>query len=384
MQRATNPKFFISVQYFLYFGVLGIFLPYFNLYCFHLQFSGFQIGILSALRTAMTVLFPLLWGALADRFRIRRPLYIFCSFVSTAIWAFYLVTADFVLMLGITFLYGIFYAPLISFLEAFAMDTLGAEKRRYGRLRVWGSIAFIAAVVGVGSVADAYHIRLILVFVLAGSLLQSFCALGIADPQNKKMVPAFRDAAFLLTRPATVFLTGAFMMLVSHGAYYGFFSIHLETLGYGKTFIGIAWGLASLAEIGVMVFSDKIFIRFSLRQVLACSFFIAVVRWAALAFVRAPFFILLTQITHAATYGAFHVASILYVDRMAPEEAKTMGQAVNNAVSYGLGIMAGFFLNGYLYERVGSFRLFFISSILALAGGLIFVIGSPEDNQKTR
>ena len=57
-------------------------------------------------------------------------------------------------------------------------------------------------------------------------------------------------------------------MLVSHGAYYGFFSIHLENLGYGSTFIGIAWALASTAEILVMIKSDKIFDRFSLENVL--------------------------------------------------------------------------------------------------------------------
>jgi PPP family 3-phenylpropionic acid transporter len=72
------------------------------------------------------------------------------------------------------------------------------------------------------------------------------------------------------------------------------------------------------------------------------------------------------------TYGTFHIASILYIDRLTPDTGKTVGQAVNNAISYGLGLMIGFFLNGYLYETTGSFTLFMISSLIALAGGLIF------------
>ena len=48
-------KFIISSQYFIYFGVLGIFLPYFNLYCYHLGFTGLQIGIVSALRSLAMV-----------------------------------------------------------------------------------------------------------------------------------------------------------------------------------------------------------------------------------------------------------------------------------------------------------------------------------------
>jgi len=53
-------------------------------------------------------------------------------------------------MLVITVFYGIFYSPIISFLEAFTMDVLGTEKKSYGRLRAWGTIAFIATVIVLG------------------------------------------------------------------------------------------------------------------------------------------------------------------------------------------------------------------------------------------
>jgi len=69
----------ISAQYFLYFGIMGIFLPYFNLYCYNIGFSGFQIGVLSALRSASMVVFPVLWSILADRFQTRKSIYILCN-----------------------------------------------------------------------------------------------------------------------------------------------------------------------------------------------------------------------------------------------------------------------------------------------------------------
>ena len=161
-------------------------------------------------------------------------------------------------------------------------------------------------------------------------------------------------------------------MLVSHGAYYGFFSIHLENLGYGSTFIGIAWALASTAEILVMIESDKIFSRFSLENVIFFSFLVAAIRWVILFFAESVAVIMLSQILHAITYGTFHMASILYIDRLAPAEAKTLGQAVNNATTYGLGLMVGFMITGYVYETTGSFALFLMSSLVALAGGLLF------------
>jgi len=371
MEKKQSLKFTISSQYFIYFGVLGIFLPYFNLYCYHLGFSGLQIGVLSGLRSVAMVIFPLIWGILADRLNIRRPIYILCNFISTAVWVMFLLTVDFWSMLFITAFYGMFYAPIISFLEAVTMDVLGSEKKSYGRIRAWGSISFIVMVLVLGKIIDLYSVDIILVLILAGSLMLAVISLGIPAIQPKKKDLLAPGASSLLESRVIIFLFCAFLMLVSHGAYYGFFSIHLANLGYGTTFIGITWALASTAEILVMIKSDKIFHRFSLENVLFFSFMVAAVRWMILFFAQSATLILLSQILHAITYGTFHMASILYIDRLAPEKAKTLGQAVNNALTYGLGLMVGFFVNGYVYEITGSFTLFLMSSLVALAGGLL-------------
>jgi PPP family 3-phenylpropionic acid transporter len=376
-------KLVIGSQYFLYFGVMGVFLPYFNLYCYHLDFSGFQIGVLSGIRSIALVLFPLVWGGLADRFHIRRPIYILCSFISTAIWAFYLYTTDFWAMLIITVFYGIFYSPIISFLEAFTMDVLGTRKKSYGKMRGWGSFAFIMTVLLLGKVIDIYSIEIIVILIFFGSLAQALISVKIPDIQIKKQTSFSSNAKVLLKRPVIVFLFCAFLMLVSHGTYYGFYSIHLENLGYGKTFIGISWALASIAEIIVMIKSDVIFKRFSTDNVLFFSFMVAVFRWLALSFAMSPVFILFLQILHAVTYGAFHVSSILYIDSLTPDEGKTLGQAVNNAVTYGLGLMVGFFINGYLFETLGTFTLFMISGFIAFSGGVLLKCSQLMDRRTT-
>jgi PPP family 3-phenylpropionic acid transporter len=329
-------KFIIGSQYFLYFSVMGIFLPYFNLYCYHLKFSGFQIGALSAIRSVALILFSLGWGVLADRFKIRRPIYISCNFISTAIWVFYFYTTDFWAMLVITVFYGIFYSPIISFLEAFTMDVLGTEKKNYGKLRAWGTIAFITTVIVLGKIIDLYSIEIILVLIFAVSSAQAVISPKIPDIQIKKQTSFSVNVKILLKPRFIIFLFCAFLMLVSHGTYYGFYSIHLENLGYGNTFIGISWALASIAEILVMIKSHRIFKRFSIDNVLVFSFMVAALRWLGLFFAVSPAALLLLQLFHAITYGTFHVASILYIDSLTPDETKTVGQAVNNAITYGL------------------------------------------------
>jgi len=347
-------------------------LPFFNLYCYHLGFSGLQIGLLSALRSMTLVLFPLIWGTLADRFQIRKPIYILCNVISTSTWIFFLFTVKFWPMLIITVFYGMFYAPIISFLEAVTMDVLDAEKKSYGRIRVWGSISFIIVVLVMGKIIDVYSVDIILVLVLAGSLMLAVISPQIPATKALKTDYLTPGIGSFFEKRVIVFLFCAFLMLVSHGAYYGFFSIHLENLGYHHFFIGLSWALASTAEILVMVRSDRIFNRFSLESVLFFSFLVAAGRWMILYLYESAAIILLSQILHALTYGTFHMASILYIDRLTPDNAKTMGQAVNNGLTYGFGLMVGFFINGYLYETTGSFNLFLISSLIALAGGLFF------------
>ena len=363
----------ISIQYALYFGTLGVFLPYFNLYCHHLGFSGVQIGALSSLRSVVLVVFSLAWGAVADRFQIRKPLYVLCNVVSTLVWSFYFIADTFWAMFLVTACYGVFYAPVIAFLETFSMDLLAGGKSAYGTIRVWGSMAFIVVVTTVGWALGWLPIAAILVFIFSGSALLSLVALKMPVAPGNATTPSFRKSikAFMNQR-VLMFLFCAFLMLAGHGAYYGFFSIYLESLGFGSSFIGVAWALAIIAEIVVMINSKRIFEYVSLERALAIAFIIAVFRWVLLGTLQAWYAILLLQILHAGTYAVFHMASILYMDHLSPESAKTLGQSINNAVTYGLGLMAGFFISGFLYEQAGASVTFWVSALLALLGGAIF------------
>lgn len=361
----------IRGQYFLYFGTMGVFLPYFNLYCLNIGFSGFQIGSLSAVRAIILIVFSIFWGVLADRKGLRRPIYILCSFASALLWTLFLFTTSFWYMLGITIVYGAFYAPIIAFLEAFAMDVLGKTKRRYGQTRAWGSVAFIAVVLVLGEVLDHAAIDIVVVLVLALSAAQAAAALAMPGAAVRPRTLS-RNARRLFSSQTVVFLVSAFLMLVSHGAYYGFFSIHLAELGYRGGFIGLSWALASAAEVVVMINSARLFARFSYQRVLTAAFGAAVLRWGILYASTSIGVILASQLLHAFTYGAFHMAGILYMDQLAPESEKTLGQVLNNAVTYGLGLTVGFFVSGLLHAPGASARLFLFSAATALVGGLIF------------
>lgn len=388
-------KFLLGTQYFVYFAVRGVVLPYFNLFCHHLGFSGFQIGVLSSIQTAAVMIFPVLWAVAADRFDARKPIFVLCTVVASVLWSLLFFTEKFFPILFILAAYSVFYAPIIAFLEAFAMDILGSEKKKYGRSRVWGTISFIVVSLILGKVLSIYSTAIIVPLILGGMAVQSILSFKMPDSkhtQGKKIThpilatPKPSDAEPSASKPlerswsdfreffsfqTSLFLVAAFLMLVSHGAYYGFFSIYLESLGFGTSFIGFAWAVASFAEIAVMVYSDRIFSRVALKKVLVVSCLAASLRWILLfSTITAPM-ILVSQLLHAFTYGSFHIASILAMDRLSPK-GTTFGQAVNNAVTYGAGIMTGFFLSGIFYDDFQGY-IFLASSSVALAGGIIIL-----------
>lgn len=408
-------KLLLSTQYFVYFAVRGVILPFFNLFFHHLGFSGFQIGVLSSVQTGAVMIFPVLWAMAADRFNARKPIFVICTLMASLLWSLLFFTKEFLPILSILALYSVFYAPIIAFLEAFAMDILGKDKKKYGKSRVWGTISFIAVSLILGKVLSVYSTSIVVPLIFSGMLIQSAFAFKMPDRRKhhessiKPSATAIKDSVTEINTATdnrikdgtitvqrwedfraffsietSLFLAAAFLMLVSHGAYYGFFSIYLESLGFGTGFIGVAWALASISEIAVMIYSDRIFSKINLKTVLFISCMAAALRWLLL-FTTAPVktdsifslipaassVIFISQLLHSLTYGSFHIASILAVDRLSPE-GTTFGQAVNNAVTYGAGMMTGFFLSGIFYDDFKEY-IFLGSSFAALISGIMIV-----------
>lgn len=375
-KSAPSVKWPLSLQYFFYFGVMGVVLPYFGNYCIRLGYNGSQVGALGAVRTMTVVVFAIFWSVVADRFNIRKQVYIFCNLMNAIICCLYLFTEAFWPIFLVTFSVSVFYGPIIAFLEAFTMDALGNEKddkRKYGRIRVWGSFSFISIVIGLGFALDFMPVKTIVVIMVIGSFLQAATSIFIPAGSGHTPIKLSRkEMKAFFTPRMNIFLLCSFLMLLSHGTYYGFFTIHLEKLGYTWHFRGWCWGLASTLEILIMLNSDLLFKRFSLRSVLVFSFLAAAVRWIILFSCSGPVMILVSQCFHAMTYGAFHIACILYMDENS-KKTKQFGQVINFAVSYGLGFALGVMFNGKLFDTWGQ-DLYMISTCIALVGAVIVYI----------
>lgn len=120
------------------------------------------------------------------------------------------------------------------------LNHLGAEIHA-SRVRLWGSVGFIVAAVGVGFLVERWGVGLVpaLLWGLFAILWGNSPLVPEAAPQVQVQR---RRWARVLRQPAVIaFFTACFLSQAAHGPYYGFFSLYLETLGERQT-IGLLWG----------------------------------------------------------------------------------------------------------------------------------------------
>jgi len=130
----------LSLFYLTSFAVLGVYLPYFNLYLDALGFSGLQIGLLTMLLPLSGALVPTFGGMLADRLGWRRGLAIGSSLMALVAFGFVPGVRTFPAMVAVVAVYAALRAPALPLIEAAAMEVSEAGGPHYGRMRAWGSL----------------------------------------------------------------------------------------------------------------------------------------------------------------------------------------------------------------------------------------------------
>jgi len=370
------PYWRLSGYYFFYFAFIGAFSPYFGLYLQSLAFSAWDIGLLMSQMQLMRLFAPYLWGALADRLDRRIAVVRLAGILSLLGFLPFFMIRGFAPMLLAMALLAFFWSASLPLVEALTFDHLREDPARYSRIRLWGSIGFIIAVMGTGLLLDHAPLAALL-WMVAGTLVGILaCAMTVPDAAAHPpagVQPRLRQI-LQQTRVRALF-AACFAMSAAHGALYVFYSIHLSDHHYSKLLVGSLWSLGVVAEILVFFFMAALLRRFGLRRVLLLSFAAAVLRFLMIGhLVDWLWLMVFAQLLHGLTFGAYHAAAIAAVNRWFPGHCQTRGQALYSTVSFGAGGLLGSLLSGWSWDAWGAAATFALSSLLALIGLLIVAI----------
>ena len=370
------PSVRLRVYFCAYFLYAGALVPYFALYLAARGFGAGAIAVVLAMPQLARVVAPAFWGWLADRSGAARGIVVFSAAMVLAGFALLQVVDGYAGVVAIMLVMSLLSAGALPLVEALTLGSLGARSERYGPIRLWGSVGFVAGVLATGAWLDAHPPQSLLgVIVLLAAL-----TLGVSF-----LVPAGRvavtggpgDARLLavLRRPEVLaFFAACFCMNVAHGALYAFYSIYLDAAGYSKTAIGVLWTIGVLAEIVLFLCLPRLLRHWSLRAVLAASCALAALRFALIGWgVQSAPLLALAQLLHAATFGAYHASSVAIVHRLFTGALAARGQTLHSSVSYGLGGSAGTLLAGWSWGALGPELSFTLSAAAGLAGATLVI-----------
>ena len=388
MTGVPLPYWRLSLYYFFYFAFIGVFSPYFTLYLQGLSLSATDIALLMSQMQLMRLLAPTFWGWLADK-RGRRVDIIRLSALCACVgFTGFFLTDNFLLMFVPMTLMAFFWSAALPLVESLTFSHLADESHRYSRIRVWGSVGFIVAVLLGGALLDDLPISNVpaMVFVvLLGILLMAFkLPEGLRIPRSGMAEAADEALASLGSvmreRRVWMLLLACFLMSSAHGVYYVFYSIHLDTLGYSKGMIGLLWSLGVLVEIGLFMIMAPLMKRYSLRALLLATYAVAAVRFLMIGWGGESLVLLLiAQTMHGVSFGVHHAASIAAVNQWFPRHIHARGQALYSSLSFGGGGLFGGVISGLVWEPLGAGWAFTLGSVFALAGWFCIAKGMTSD-----
>jgi PPP family 3-phenylpropionic acid transporter len=239
--------------------------------------------------------------------------------------------------LVLSVLTGASWAAILPLGEALVLNEAKRVALDYGRIRLWGSLAFILTAIGAGLWLERSGPPIVLGLLLgAVGLTMLACLLLPEDglPTRHDAPPRLRR---LLEQPGFLgFIGAAGLIQVSHAVYYGFATLHWRAAGYSETTIGWLWAEAVVAEVLLFWWAGALLRRLDPVRLLAVAGALAVLRWLLTASSVALPTLLFAQSLHAASFGAVHLAAMHYLRDTTPAELQASAQGVYAAFGYAL------------------------------------------------
>lgn len=379
----------LSTSYFFYFAILGLISPYLSVFLDGKGFTSVELGEIFAILTATKIVAPSLWAILADK--TGQKLLIIRLGALLALLSFILLfwlnsywPISFCLAL-----FSLFWTAILPQLEVFTLTSVRHSSKIYARIRLWGSLGFVALAVFAGQVMEYYTqidssnsivSSFTNAFVLMGSviLLGLLLSTMVIKPQrtvNKVQQQALAITDKLLEPRFVIFFISGVLLQISFGPYYGFFALFLRDLDYPGFAVGLLISLGVVAEILVFIFASNFFNAFSLKIILIFSLAATALRWFLVALYADSIWLLaFTQLIHAASFALFHSASMIFISEHFTSCQQSRGQAVYLGGVYGVGGAIGAYVAGILWlDGLGASTAFLTASASVLLAALLML-----------
>lgn len=366
----------VSIFFAAIFLLIGCHLPYFPVWLDWRGLDAEEIGIILAAPLAVRVFLTPLVAFSADRLANRRIMLVLLAWGALACFGLLTVAHGFWAILTVAMIAAVFWTSIMPLTEAIAMEGVRREGYDYGRMRLWGSLTFIAMSFGGGVVLERWGAPSALWMMIAAAGGIVLAAHMLPAPQGKgrlrkitavpnidagDAVRLIRSRVFLLFLAATGAVQGA------HAIYYAFGTLHWQSLGISSGVIGLLWAIGVAAEILLFLFSRRVLERVSPLSLIVLAGLASGVRWSVTALTPPIWLLIPIQVLHGLTFGAAHLGAVHFVSHSVPDAGLGTAQGLYASVTAGIAMGGAIALAGPLYKVLGG-EAYLVMAALGVAG----------------
>ena len=355
----------LGMMMFLQYAIWGAWAPVLSSYLINdVGFSGGQVGWIYALLPLATIISPFIGGQVADRWFSSEKVIGILALTGGVLLLVVSRTTDFNVMFVLMLVYSLLYAPTLALTNSIAMINLEDSEAEFGKIRVWGTLGWIAAgwlltgwrwggQDGLLPMVQGDTLFLAgLMSILMG--LQSF-TLPHTPPQKEGVKPwAFLESMKMLkVKEFAIFVGITFVVATELEFYYILTAPFLESakIGVSSASVPAVMTIAQVAEIFVMAFLLSYFLKkYGMRKTLAFGVIAWPIRYIIFAIGAPAWLVIASLALHGFCYVFFFVAAFIYVDKVAPPDIRASAQSLIAIVALGLGRFLGSLFAGKIRD----------------------------------
>ena len=358
----------------------GVHLVFFPIWLTSVGFDAPTIGLLLATMNLVRVFCGPAVGVAADAFAARRLTIICLMSIAAASYSGYAAFTGIAFVVLFSFTSSAAFSAIGPLLDAITLKAAFQNGFDYGRVRLWGSAAFVAMNFLGGRLIATNGIAIFPWVLVAGGAFS--VAASLVLPRDKDVPHAghaagIRRQAWALVRQPlfALFIATAGIAQACHSFYYGFGTLNWRALGYDPNLIGLLWALGVIAEIVLLMFSRRVMARLNATHLLAIGAACGLVRWTVLAFSPPLWAVIPIQCLHAGTFCAAHLGAMSFIVRATPPALVGTAQSIYGAITIGVFFGVGQYASGLLYAAHGSYGYLAMTAMSAVALGLALLLG---------
>lgn len=383
---AIDPAFGLKVATFYgaLFVVYGMHVPYTPVWLSWRGLSAAEISAVMAAPFFLRVFITPAAAVYADRTGSHRRMLIALAWLSFAAVLALSQAPPFWPILVLTIALIIANSTIMPLTETIAVAGVRRAGLDYGRMRLWGSLSFVAASFAGGLAVEHYGGGSGIWLVAAGCLMTAMAAHYLPRDAVERKAPqagATRRSKFDVRELKVLLSSGAFLTFLvaagcaqaAHATLLAFGTLIWQDQGLSGGWIGTLWAAGVMAEVALFWGSGALLSRTGPVLLLLVAAAVSCLRWVAMGFAPGLSVLLPLQLLHGITYGASHIAAIHFIHRFVPHDVQGSAQALYSTVAAGIAMGAATLMAGHMYARSGAQSYFAMGGIalISLAAALL-------------